>query len=204
MTLPPVYPISPDDRPSGALLEWARALLGAGCTLFQYRRKKMADADRLRELEALLTLAAPAKATVIVDDRVDLMLLAGAHGVHVGQRDLPPTAVRSLVGRGYLLGFSTHSPAQAQEAFDWPLDYLALGPVFETGSKENPDPVVCPADQERVLAACPVPVVAIGGVTPERAVALWRRGFASVAAIAAFAEDPATGWRAFEAARAQI
>jgi thiamine-phosphate pyrophosphorylase len=203
MTLPPVYPISPDDRPSEALLEWAKALLGAGCTLFQYRRKRMDDASRLRELEALLTLAAPAKATVIVDDRVDLMLLAGAQGVHVGQRDLPPTAVRSFVGRGYFLGFSTHSVAQAEEAFDWPLDYLALGPVFETGSKENPDPVVSPADQGRVLKTCPFPAVAIGGITPERAVELWRRGFASVAVIGALAQEPEKGWKAFQEARAR-
>jgi len=203
LTLPPIYPLTPDDRDTPALLEWARALLGAGCTLFQHRRKSLADAGRFAELESLLKLAEPYGATVVVNDRPDLCLLARAGGLHLGQEDLPPASVRAFLGRGFVLGFSTHSPVQAREAFDLPLDYLALGPVFPTASKEKASPVVPVEDQAAVLAESPFPVVAIGGITPERATELWQRGFASVAVIGALAQDPETGWKAFEEARAR-
>ncbi len=202
--LPPVYPITPDDRGTPALLEWARALLGAGCVFFQHRRKSLPDGARLAELDRLLELAGPFGAAVVVNDRPDLCLLAGAHGVHLGQDDLPLESARQLLGRGAVVGYSTHDAGQALSAADLPLDYLALGPVFPTQTKRNPSPLVPPAVQEAVLAAAKVPVAAIGGVTPGRAPGLWRRGFASVAAIAAFAKDPAGAWRAFAEARAAL
>jgi len=201
MTLPPIYPLTPDDRGTEALLEWAKALLGAGCALFQHRRKTLPDAGRLAELEALLKLAQPFGATVLVNDRPDLCLLAGAGGLHLGQEDLPPESVRAFLGRKAFIGFSTHSIAQARDAFDLPLDYLALGPVFPTASKEKASPVVPVEEQQTVLAESPFPVVAIGGITPGRATELWRRGFASVAVIGALAEEPEKGWKAFEEAR---
>lgn len=204
LTLPPVYPLTPDDRDTEALLEWTRALLGSGCNFFQHRRKRLSDAQHFAELVALLKLAEPHRATVVVNDRPDLCLLAHAGGLHLGQDDLPPASVRSLLGRRFVLGFSTHSIGQAREAFDLPLDYLALGPVFPTESKEKPSPVVSVEEQRAVLTESPFPVVAIGGITPERATELWRRGFASVAVIGALAEDPEKGWRAFEEARARI
>lgn len=204
LTLPAVYPLTPDDRDTPALLEWARALLGAGCAFFQHRRKSLADAARFAELESLLELADPHGATVVVNDRPDLCLLARAGGLHLGQDDVPPASVRALLGRKVLLGFSTHTVAQAREAFDLPLHYLALGPVFPTASKERPSPVVPVEDQEMVLRESPFPVVAIGGITPDRATELWRRGFASVAVIGALAQEPEKGWKAFEKARARI
>jgi thiamine-phosphate diphosphorylase len=134
---------------------------------------------------------------VIVNDRVDLCLLSGADGVHLGQDDLPPSEARRLLGPGKIIGISTHTMEQFGEARDSPADYLALGPVFPTGSKADPSPLVQVGIQEAALKAAPLPVVAIGGITPLNAGELWARGFASLAVIGALARDPGPSWREF-------
>lgn len=199
--LPLLYPITPDGLAGPALLAWAGELLEAGCKLLQYRRKSGPDRERLADLEALLALCGTYSCRLVVDDRTDLVILSGADGVHLGQTDLPPSEARQLLGTGRLIGFSTHGWEQAEEAIDSPADYLALGPVFGTTTKANPDPVVPVEVQERVLRASPIPVVAIGGITPRNAPELWARGFASLAVIGALAANPAEGWRAFMAER---
>ena len=195
--LPPVYPISPPDLTGDALLAWARELIGAGATLLQYRRKGGADCERLEELRALVALARPLGCAVIANDRLDLCLLAEAGGLHLGQEDLPASEARALLGPGALLGLSTHDAGQAEQAWGLPVDYIALGPVFPTGSKERPDPVVPPEVQRAVAARSPVPVVAIGGLTPERAGLMYERGFASVAVISALGREPGAAFRRF-------
>ena len=201
IALSPLYPITPEGLRGDALVEWAGELLAVGCRLLQYRRKSGSDAERLWELEALLDLCRPRGCSVIVDDRVDLVLLSGADGVHLGQEDMPPAEARQLLGPDRIIGYSTHTAEQFEEACDSPADYLALGPVFPTRTKENPSPVVPEAVQRRLVASSPLPVVAIGGITPQNARALWDRGFASLAVIGALAADPARGWNAFETAR---
>jgi thiamine-phosphate diphosphorylase len=201
LNLPPLYPVTPDSLRGDSLLAWAGELLEAGCLFLQYRRKTGADRDRLEDLQALLARCGTYGCRVVVDDRTDLVMLSGADGVHLGQTDLPPSEARQLLGTGKLIGFSTHTWEQAEEAFDSPSDYLALGPVFGTASKSNPDPVVPVQVQERILRASPPPVVAIGGITPINAPSLWDRGFASLAVIGALAERPGEAWRAFMAAR---
>ena len=199
--LPPVYPVSPDALRGEALLGWARALVGSGCRILQFRRKAGSDAERLEDLRALVALARPRHCLVLVDDRVDLCLLADADGVHLGQDDLPPPEARTLLGPGKVIGFSTHDRTQFLEALNLPVDYLALGPVFPTETKAGADPVVPAETQSALLFGAPMPVAAIGGVTPGNAPALYARGFASVAAIGAFAADPAGAFAAFTAAR---
>ena len=195
--LPPLYPITPNALRGPALIAWAGELLNTGCRLLQYRRKSGPDVERLDELEELLSLCRTYGGKVIVDDRVDLVMLSGADGVHLGQTDLPPAEARQLLGPGKIIGFSTHNAAQFEEALDYPVDYLALGPVFPTATKENPSPVVPVEVQTRLLQASLLPVVAIGGITPDNAGELWSRGFASLAVVAALAENPAKGWRDF-------
>lgn len=196
-TMPRVYPITPAKPDSRSLLHWIGELLDSGCTFLQFRRKGRTDAEQLGELDAVLERALPFGARVIVDDRCDLCMLAGAAGVHLGQGDLPPAEARALLGPAAILGFSTHNLAQARAGSLEPVDYLALGPVFPTGSKTNPDPLVSGEIQETVVSACPLPLVAIGGITAERAHELWARGFDSVAVISAFEDDPRTAWEAF-------
>jgi thiamine-phosphate pyrophosphorylase len=201
LRLPPVYPITPERLRAEELMGWAERLLSAGCRFFQYRRKTGTDRARHEELSALLALAKTAGARVVVDDRPDLCLLCGADGVHLGQGDLPAEEARRLLPRGRIVGFSTHGLEQFLEAREAPVDYLALGPVFPTASKEGADPVVPVPVQEEVIRLSPVPVVAIGGITPEGAPSLWARGFASVAVIGALEADPAGAWGAFMEAR---
>jgi thiamine-phosphate pyrophosphorylase len=122
-------------------------------------------------------------------------LALGADGVHLGQDDLPPEAARALLGEAAIIGFSTHSVAQAAEAARMPVNYVAIGPIFQTSSKENPDPVVGLEGLRRVRESLgeTMPLVAIGGVTRERARALVGAGADSVAVIGALlaVESPA-------------
>ena len=195
--MPPLYPITPEGLRGPALMAWAQELLEAGCRLLQYRRKTGSDRERLRDVEDLLARCRTYECSLVVDDRVDLVILSGADGVHLGQTDLPPTEARQLLGSGKIIGFSTHNLEQFEEACEWPADYLALGPVFPTGSKAHPDPAVPVAVQEEILRRSPLPVVAIGGITPLNAAELWARGFPSLAVISALAENPGRAWRAF-------
>jgi thiamine-phosphate diphosphorylase len=197
MLLPPLYPITPEGLRGAGIMAWVAELLHAGCQLLQVRRKTGPDGERLTELDEVVARCHAHDCRVIVDDRVDLAMLSGADGVHLGQTDLPPSEARQLLGPHKIIGFSTHTWEQFQEALDYPVDYLALGPVFPTDSKIDPDAVVPGTDQDRILRTSPLPVVAIGGITPNSARELWERGFASLAVIGALAHEPGEGWRDF-------
>lgn len=197
LRLPPLYPISPPDLRGEALLKWADELTAAGAGILQYRRKSGPDGERLADLRALIALVRPRGCSVIVDDRLDLCFLAGADGLHLGQEDMPVPEARRLLGPEAILGLSTHDLDQAEEAWELPVDYIALGPVYSTGTKENPDPVVPVDVQAAVTARSPLPVVAIGGVTPEVARALFERGFSSLAVVSALGREPGRSFRRF-------
>jgi len=134
--------------------------------------------------EAVVRVAVRYKASVIVNDRADLAMLAGAAGVHVGQDDLTPADARRLLGADALVGLSTHSVEQIQAAIREPISYLAVGPVFGTRTKDTGYSAV---GLELVSAAArlagPIPVVAIGGITIETAETVLRAGATSVAVI---------------------
>jgi len=172
-----------------------RAWLDAGITLIQLRAKTLPTAD-LCTLGAEAVALTRGRARLTINDRADVAAVVGADGVHVGQDDLPPEAVRALLGPHALIGLSTHSVAQAEAALSAPIDYLAIGPVFETGSK---DTGYRPLGLETVRAVCDlarrraVPVVAIGGITRERAAAVRDCGVSSVCAIGALLEDESPG-----------
>ena len=129
---------------------------------------------------------------VIVNDRVDIALCAGADGVHLGQDDMPPHAARTLLGEKAVLGFSTHSVGQAVEAVrHLPIDYIAIGPIFATTTKENPDPVVGLEGLRQVRSAIgDFPLVAIGGITRRNATEVFAAGANSVAVISDLLGDP--------------
>ena len=136
--------------------------------------------------EKLVTMAKPFGARLVVNDRADIARLADAAGVHVGQDDLPPDAVRRLVGTSALVGLSTHSVAQLEEAVRAPIDYVAVGPVFGTSSKDTGYAAVGLRFVEAAAArahARGVHVVAIGGITLDRAPDVLRAGATSVAII---------------------
>jgi len=179
---------------------FCRACLEGGARLIQVRAKALAAGPFLRLLDTVVALAAPVRATIVVNDRADLALAAGAGGVHVGQDDLPAAAVRSLLGPDALVGWSTHSRAQAEAAATTPVSYVAIGPVYATGTKETGYDAVGLALVAEVRQVVPahLPVVAIGGITLDQAAAVLDAGADSVAVIAdLLTDDPAARVRAY-------
>jgi thiamine-phosphate pyrophosphorylase len=136
-------------------------------------------------------LCREAGAELIVNDRADFALLLGA-GLHLGQDDLAPRDARRLMGSGAAIGFSSHNRAQLSAAGGEPVDYVALGPVFGTASKRNPDPVVGVEEIRRCRGLVEKPLVAIGGITLENASQVWKAGADSVAVIGGLLPEPAT------------
>jgi len=190
VTLPPLYVIL--DVEIAAAHGWtvpdlARACLDGGARLFQLRAKQQPSSRVLALLDELAALTAASGALLIANDRADLARLAGASGVHVGQDDLPAAAARTVVGPAAIVGLSTHTRDQVVAALLQPIDYLAVGPVYATSSKETgydpvgTDLVASAVQMVRSHAGAPVPVVAIGGITLDRAAGVRAAGAASVA-----------------------
>jgi thiamine-phosphate pyrophosphorylase len=173
--------------------ECAQRLVGAGVRLLQYRNKAASSRELFETAKQLSFLLMPRGVSFVVNDRADVAFLTGASGVHVGQEDLEAEAVRSVIGTGKLLGVSTHNVEQLQRAAATSADYIAVGPVFATGSKTNPDPEVGTDFIRRVRPLTDKPIVAIGGITLERAAEVIAAGADSVAVISdiLLASDPA-------------
>ena len=160
------------------------AFLAGGARTLQIRAKEMASGPFLELCTAVVERARPYRALVIVNDRADIARLAGAHGVHVGQEDLTPADVRALLGPDAIVGLSTHTLTQIEQARREPISYLAVGPVFGTHTKSTGyDAVGVRLVERAVAAAGDLPVVAIGGITIDRARAVLDAGAASVAVI---------------------
>jgi thiamine-phosphate pyrophosphorylase len=183
----------------------AAGFLEGGARLLQLRAKPMASGAMLALARDLVRMAAGPGARVLVNDRADVALMARASGVHVGQEDLPPEAVRRLLGTAAIVGWSTHTPDQLEAAADLPIDYVAVGPVFPTATKDTGYAAVgLELVRRAVAAARGRPVVAIGGITLETAPAVIEAGAASVAVISDLLAtgDPAGRVRAYLAALA--
>jgi thiamine-phosphate pyrophosphorylase len=173
-------------RAGWAPLDLAAAFLRGGARFLQLRAKSMSGADLLTTASAVVALARPYGARVIVNDRADIARLAGADGVHVGQEDLPPAAVLSIVGAEAMVGLSTHTTAQIDRAVTEPVSYVAVGPVFGTATKTTGYDRIgleMVAEAARRTAARGLPLVAIGGITLETAASVLAAGAASVAVV---------------------
>jgi thiamine-phosphate pyrophosphorylase len=163
----------------------AAAFLDGGAAIVQIRSKRLASAPLLSQVEDLVRTAAPYRASIIVNDRADLALVARAAGVHVGQDDLPPAAARRVVGPDAIVGYSTHTIGQIDAAAAEPIDYIAVGPVFGTRTKDTGyEAVGLALVSEAARRSRGRPVVAIGGITLERAPEVLAAGASSVAVIA--------------------
>ena len=168
------------------LADYAAECFDAGATLVQIRAKRLAARDLLNEAAAILRRAEAVQATVIINDRGDIARMAGAAGVHVGQDDLTPLQVRGVVGHHAIVGLSTHTAEQLDAALRQPINYVAVGPVFDTGTKATGYEAL---GLEAVRAAASMassrrlPLVCIGGVTLDRARSVIEAGAQSVAVI---------------------
>jgi thiamine-phosphate pyrophosphorylase len=183
---PKLYPIVDAEalRARGvSLLQMASGLKAAGVTLLQYRDKTGDDRTILRNAEMLVELFEGTGAKLIMNDRADLMMLARWDGVHLGQEDLSPEDARIVIGDGRVIGVSTHTDEQVRAAEATRADYVAIGPVFATGTKANAAPVVGLEGVRRARALTTKPLAAIGGITRENARSVIEAGADSVAVI---------------------
>jgi len=195
--MPRVYPIVDASCFSSTedLAAFAEQIVAGGCTLLQYRNKSgnaRLMLEQARELRGLLRAGVPVPHVpkLIMNDRADLCLVAEFDGVHVGQDDLSPESVRGIIGTGRWLGVSTHNAEQVQKADQTSADYLAIGPVFSTSSKDRPDPVVGLDGVRRARQLTRKPLVAIGGITRANAASVIEAGADSVAVISDLLREP--------------
>jgi thiamine-phosphate pyrophosphorylase len=198
MQLPRLYAILDaacfPDAP--AMFAAAEQLTAGGATLLQYRNKlgrTREILDHARDLKRLVG----SRVKLIMNDRADLVLAAGFDGLHIGQDDLSPEAARRIIGLNLWLGLSTHNPEQIAEADKTDADYLAIGPVFATTSKANPDPVLGFDGVRRARELTRKTLVAIGGITRNNARSVIEAGADSVAVISDLIRDPRKSTEAF-------
>jgi thiamine-phosphate pyrophosphorylase len=178
--------------------ECARQLVDTGVRLLQYRHKAASPRELLESAKRLSAALVPRGVTFIVNDRPDVAALAGASGVHVGQEDLSVEEARTIAGHDKLVGISTHNRAQFEQAAATSADYIAVGPIFSTSTKTNPDPVIGTDFIRGVRPLTNKPIVAIGGITLDRAAEVVRAGADSVAVISDILSAPNPGERALQ------
>jgi thiamine-phosphate pyrophosphorylase len=169
LSLPKLYPIT-DARMTGlSHAEQVERLAAGGATFIQLREKIAPPREFYLSAVEAVKVARRLGVQIIINDRVDIAIAADADGAHLGQYDLPPERARALLGESRIIGYSTHNLKQALEADSAPVDYVAIGPVFQTSSKEKPDPIVGLASLGEIRRRVSKPLVAIGGITLDRA-----------------------------------
>jgi thiamine-phosphate pyrophosphorylase len=174
-----------------SLEDAVQILLELEVSWLQIRHKQAFDSPLLNSLERCVRRAQSTHSRLILNDRADIATMLGI-GVHVGQDDLPPTEARALLGPDAIVGFSTHNRRQLTAAVSLPLTYAAIGPIFPTASKQNPDPVVGLSTLSELAPLSPVPLVAIGGITLANAASVIHAGAEKVAVISALWQPPYT------------
>ncbi len=183
--IPCLYPISssPYSDETGHL-PLIRQFLKGGARLVQVREKRLSDDLLVQALRPIVRQCRLSGARLIVNDRPRTALAARADGVHLGQGDTSPDEARRLLGKGALIGISTHNRRQFDEACQMEsVDYVSVGPIFPTSGKEHPDPVVGVQQLRRLALGSRLPVVAIGGIRLDRAAATWSAGAQALAVI---------------------
>jgi len=187
---PAFYPVLDTARgvPAGVAAE---ALLEAGARILQFRHKGFFSRQAFEVAKRLAELCHKAGALFVVNDRADIAKLLNA-ALHLGQDDLAPQDARKILPPPSILGFSTHNERQLRDADREPVDYIAIGPMFQTASKENPDPIVGVERLRSLRTLTRKPLIAIGGITRETAPSVFEAGADSVAIIADLFPDPCT------------
>jgi thiamine-phosphate pyrophosphorylase len=194
MTLPRLYPILDTEilQNQGIGIELAAvAFLDGGAGILQFRHKNSWNREVFAIAQGVARLCREAGVPLVINDRADFAVLLDA-GLHLGQEDLAPRDARKLLGSDRPIGFSSHNAAQLCSAGGEPVDYVALGPIFITASKRNPDPVVGVEELQRCRSLLDKPLVAIGGITRDNVQNVLRAGADSVAVISGLIPDMPT------------
>jgi thiamine-phosphate pyrophosphorylase len=199
LVMPRLYVILDAGLVRGRTEEIAEQLIVAGVRVLQYRGKKVPARKMLESSRRLAELARQGGASFFVNDRPDLCYLAAAAGVHVGQDDLSVDQARAIVGQDRWVGVSTHNQKQFERAVASSADYVAIGPIFATASKANPDPVVGTELLRRLRPLTDKPIVAIGGIRLKSVPEVMEAGADCVAVISDIlaAADPGTRARQY-------
>ena len=188
--LPRVYALTDVQLSGFSHAKQIELLSFGGATLIQLREKQLPALEFYEQAKAAVVVAERCAVRLIINDRVDVAISVGAHGVHLGQDDLPPVAARKLLGETAIIGYSTHNVDQALEAVTLPIDYLAIGPIFQTTTKTDTSPVLGLEGLRAVRSAIgDFPLVAIGGITHANAREAIEAGADSVAVISALLVD---------------
>lgn len=181
LVFPPLYVILDAALLRTSARSLAVILARSGVELIQYRDKLSPSQSLLSTSQELVSDLRPLGVCLIVNDRADVAAMAGAAGVHVGQEDLPVEDARRVCGARQWVGVSTHNEAQVRAAASTSANYIAVGPVYATATKQNPDPVVGLQLIRRARAITEKPIVAIGGITVERSGEVFSAGADCVA-----------------------
>jgi len=182
-SLPKLYPITDVFISGLSHAEQIERLAAGGASLIQLREKHASPREFYQAALEAMIVAKRWGVQLVINDRVDIAIAVKADGVHLGQDDLPPGKVRMLLGEDRIIGSSTHTLDQALEADSAPVDYIAIGPVFPTSTKENPDAIVGAANIREIKSRISKPLVAIGGITLESARSVIDAGADSIAVI---------------------
>ncbi|MGB7070140.1 MAG: thiamine phosphate synthase [Pyrinomonadaceae bacterium] len=189
--LPRIYPIT-DVRLAGISHKAQVELLAAvGAELIQIREKNASPKEFFDDAAEALQAARARGIKLIINDRIDIALALKAHGVHLGQDDVPPIVARRILGDDAIIGYSTHSAEQALEALRLPIDYIAIGPIFTTATKKDPDRTIGIAGLQQVRANIgDFPLVGIGGIDSANIRSVFEGGADSAAIISGLISDP--------------
>ena len=191
MNLPTIYPITDTRISEFSLAEQVERFIEGGATIIQLREKYASPNKFFEGAKKALEIARRHEVKIIINDRVDIVLALKADGVHLGQTDLPPEKARKILGEKAIVGFSTHNLEQAVKASKLPIDYLAIGPIFTTQTKENPEKSVGVEGVKSVREAVgDFPIVAIGGVNSDNYREVLQAGADSVAVINYLLSNP--------------
>jgi thiamine-phosphate pyrophosphorylase len=184
--LPKTYPITDVSISGLSHAEQVKRLIEGGAKLIQLREKYASPRAFYESAKEVMELVRGSQVKIIINDRADIALAVKADGVHLGQDDLSPNHARQILGENAIIGFSTHSVVQAIEAIQLPINYVAVGPIFETKTKENPDKIVGIEGLKKVRQSIgDFPLVAIGGINLETAQTVLENGADSLAIISA-------------------
>lgn len=189
---PPVlYAITDTQLCALSHAEQVEKLIKGGATLIQLREKHQPSGTFHEEAEAAVRLARARGVTIIINDRVDIALALRADGVHLGQHDLSPVVARQILGPDAIIGLSTHNKEQAKAGLALPIDYLAVGPIFRTHTKQDHDPVLgLEGLRDTRQLVNHLPLVAIGGITLEKVHEVFKAGADCIAMIGALLLSP--------------
>lgn len=173
-----------------SMVDTAREAVAGGASMVQVRLKRASTAERIALARSLKEALRDTHAVVVMNDDIDAAIEAGVDALHIGQRDMPAAAARARIGSTMLLGVSVNSQSAAQAIDPALVDYVGVGPVFATPTKPDHEQPLGFAGLARIVAACPVPAVAIGGLKAHHVNDVWASGASGMAVVSAICGTP--------------